>query len=150
VHAPNLSRINELSSTEPGQLHTSAARLVACVYAVKLRRTIVRLLAFLCFVAPNLSHSDRLRVPCSINSAWLPSNAKGLVGALHETEPGFAKGLVGALHETEPGFPRAGISSLAACTCLRASPPACKSASAARIWRNGRIDLLCRAWLAGC
>jgi hypothetical protein len=135
VHAPNLSRINELSSTEPGQLHTSAARLVACVYAVKLRRTIVRLLAFLCFVAPNLSHSDRLRVPCSINSAWLPSNAKGLVGALHETEP---------------GFPRAGISSLAACTCLRASPPACKSASAARIWRNGRIDLLCRAWLAGC
>jgi hypothetical protein len=60
------------------------------------------------------------------------------------------EGLFGVPHETEPDSPHAEIVSLVACTCLRASPPACKSASAARLWRNGRIDLLCRAWLAGC
>jgi hypothetical protein len=60
------------------------------------------------------------------------------------------KGLFGVPHQTVQPSPRAGIGSLVACTYFRARLSACKSLPAARLPSYAQIDLLCRAWLAGC
>jgi hypothetical protein len=60
------------------------------------------------------------------------------------------KGLFGVPHQTVQASPRTGIGSLVACTHLRARLSACKSLPAARLPSYAQIDLLCRAWLAGC
>jgi hypothetical protein len=62
----------------------------------------------------------------------------------------FTNGLFGVPHQTVQASPRAGIGSLVACTYLQARLSACKSLPAARLPSYAQIDLLCRAWLAGC